>query len=339
MKVFITGTAGFIGFHLAKRLLNDGHEVCGFDGLTSYYDVNLKNSRTNLLRASNAFSFVEAMLEDKVALQEAVLSFSPQVVIHLAAQAGVRYSIDHPDTYISSNLIGTYNMLEVVRQSRPQHFLMASTSSVYGGNKAMPFREADRTDFPVSLYAATKKAGEAMSHSYSHLFDIPTTCFRFFTVYGPWGRPDMALFKFVSAIESGKSIDIYGMGKMRRDFTFIDDLVEGITRLMVAVPAIGQPVEAEGISDSLSPVAPWRVVNIAGGKPIGLLEFVETIERKLGRSAEKNMLPMQQGDVEETFAEAGLLKALTGFSPEIDVEQGVSSFVDWYREQSMQYSV
>jgi len=331
MKYFITGAAGFVGFHLARRLLADGHQVVGYDGLTPYYDVALKHKRIEILAGNTAFTSVVGMLEDKPLLDETVAKFAPDIIVHLAAQAGVRYSIDHPDTYISSNLVGTFNVLEAARANSPRHLLLASTSSIYGGNAVMPFAEVDRADFPVSLYAATKKAGEAMSHSYAHLFDIPTTCFRFFTVYGPWGRPDMALFKFVSAIESGQPIDIYGMGQMRRDFTYIDDLIEGIVRLADVVPVRGAPVVAEGVRDSLSPVAPWRVVNIAGGKPIGLMPFVETIERKLGRTAEKIMLPMQQGDVEETFADAGLLKALTGFQPEVDVETGVSAFVDWYR--------
>lgn len=334
MKVFVTGTAGFIGFHLAKHLIAEGHQVVGFDGMTPYYDVALKHQRHNLLKAHNAFSAIEGMLEDKALLDASIADFRPDAIVHLAAQAGVRYSIEHPDTYVSANLVGTFNILEAARALKPQHLLLASTSSVYGGNEKMPFQEADRTDFPVSLYAATKKAGEAMSHSYAHLFDIPTTCFRFFTVYGPWGRPDMALFKFVSAIEKDQPIDVYGMGQQRRDFTYVADLVEGIARLIETRPVRGEPIVADGVTDSLSPVAPWRVVNIAGGKPVGLMPFIETIERKLGRTAQKNMLPMQPGDVEETFADASLLQALTGFTPKVDVEQGVSSFVDWYRSYS-----
>lgn len=333
MRIFITGTAGFIGFHLAKRLLAEGHQIRGFDGVTDYYDVSLKRRRTQILRGSNTFSFIEAMLEDKAAVNEAITSFAPDVVVHLAAQAGVRYSLEHPEAYVGSNLVGTYNILEAVRALRPKHFLMASTSSVYGGNEEMPFGESDRTDFPVSLYAATKKAGEAMSHSYAHLFKIPTTCFRFFTVYGPWGRPDMALFKFVSAIEAGEPIDVYGEGQMRRDFTYIDDLIEGVIRLIAVVPEEGKPVGAEGVVDSISPVAPWRVVNIGGGTPIGLMAFIETIEKKLGKTANKNMLPMQQGDVAETYASPSLLQVLTGFLPATSIETGVHAFVDWYRAE------
>lgn len=332
MKVLVTGSAGFIGFHLARRLLADGHQVLGFDGMTAYYDPELKKARHAQLKRSNGFSAIEAMLEDKEALDEAVAGFAPDAIVHLAAQAGVRYSLDHPDTYVSANLIGSFNLLEAVRAHRVDHLLVASTSSVYGGNDQMPFKEAGRTDFPVSLYAATKKACEAMSHSYAHLWKIPTTCFRFFTVYGPWGRPDMALFKFVDAIERGEPIEVYGKGEMQRDFTYIDDLVEGIVRLIDAPPVQGNPVVAEGVTDSLSPVAPWRSVNIAGGQPIGLMAFIETIESCLERQANKTMLPMQQGDVVATWADPGLLEALTGFVPGVGVETGVRAFVEWYRE-------
>ena len=331
MKIFVTGTAGFIGFHLARRLIADGHVVTGYDGMTAYYDVSLKRQRLAQLTQSSSFVAVEGMLEDKTRFDAAIAEAQPEVIIHLAAQAGVRYSINHPETYIDSNLIGTFNVLEAARALKPRHLLMASTSSVYGGNEATPFGESDRTDFPVSLYAATKKAGEAMSHSYAHLFDIPVTNFRFFTVYGPWGRPDMAPFKFVSAIQSGDPIEVYGEGKMRRDFTYIDDLVEGIVRLIDAVPMRGQPVQAEALTDSLSPVAPWRTVNIAGGQPVELMAFIETIEATLGKPANKIMLPMQQGDVVETFANPTLLKALTGYLPATDVETGVRHLVDWYR--------
>lgn len=332
MKVLVTGTAGFIGFHLSQRLLAEGHEVVGFDGMTAYYDPLLKQRRLALLRRSNAFHAVEGMLEDKTLFAETTSAFKPDMIVHLAAQAGVRYSIEHPDTYTQSNLVGTANVLEVARANPPRHLLVASTSSVYGGNSNMPFREADRTDFPVSLYAATKKACEAMSHSYAHLFEIPTTCFRFFTVYGPWGRPDMALFKFVAAIEKGEPIDVYGEGRMRRDFTYIDDLVEGIVRLMQVPPQLGAPVVLTNGVDSLSAVAPWRSVNIAGGQPVELMDFINVIEGLVGRPAVKNMLPMQQGDVVETFADASLLEALTGFRPRIGVQQGVAAFVEWYRE-------
>lgn len=331
MRVFITGTAGFIGFHLARRLLADGHQVVGYDGMTPYYDVALKRARHALLRQSNHFVAIEAMLEDGAALGAAVADLAPEIIVHLAAQAGVRYSLEAPQTYIDANLVGTFNLLEAARQAGPRHLLLASTSSVYGGNATMPFAEADRTDFPVSLYAATKKAGEAMSHAYAHLHGLPTTCFRFFTVYGPWGRPDMALFKFVDAIERGVPIDIYGMGRMRRDFTYVEDLVEAITRLMAAAPVTGQPIAAEGVTDSLSPVAPWRSVNIAGGQPVELMDFIGAIETQLGRSAEKRLLPMQAGDVVATTADARLLEALIGYVPQTPIDQGIAAFIAWYR--------
>lgn len=331
MRVFVTGTAGFIGFHLAKRLIADGHLVVGYDGMTPYYDVTLKERRHALLSRSDSFRAHIGMLEDVDALRRAVDDCAPEIIIHLAAQAGVRYSIEHPQTYISSNVVGTFNLLEIAREVAPRHFLMASTSSIYGGNAEMPFEEAHRTDFPVSLYAATKKSAEAMSHSYAHLWGIPTTCFRFFTVYGPWGRPDMALFKFVSAIEEDRPIDVYGEGRMARDFTYIDDMVEGICRLIDAVPVRGQPVGEGSVTDSLSPVAPWRVVNIGGGRPVGLMDFIEAIEEALGKRAQKRMLPMQKGDVVSTLSDSGLLQALTGFRPETPLKMGVSAFVEWYR--------
>jgi UDP-glucuronate 4-epimerase len=330
MKVFVTGAAGFIGAHLSRSLIAAGHQVLGYDGMTAYYDMNLKRARLRLLEGSNGFTFVEAMLEDKEQLNSAIFDFAPDVIVHLAAQAGVRYSLENPEAYISANVAGTFNILEAARTLKPRHLLIASTSSVYGGNEKMPFEEADRSDFPISLYAATKKAGEAMSHAYAHLFGIPTTNFRFFTVYGPWGRPDMALFRFVCAMRNGAPIEVYGEGKMRRDFTYIDDLVEGIIRLMDAVPQRGKPISCDGVRDSLSPVAPWRVVNIAGGDPVGLLAFIDAIEAATGLTAIKQLRPMQQGDVTETFADAGLLQALTGYVPQTKLDEGVRKFVEWY---------
>src|SRR5690606_26651222 len=291
VKVFVTGTAGFIGFHLASRLLREGHLVTGFDGVTDYYDPALKRRRLAQLRRHNSFTEVQGMLEDQPLLNHAIEAFAPDVIVHLAAQAGVRYSVEHPESYIQSNLVGTSHVLEAARAIQPKHLLLASTSSVYGGNRDVPYREAAAADWPVSLYAATKKANEAMSHSYAHLYGIPTTCFRFFTVYGPWGRPDMALYKFVSAIEKGEPIDVYGEGKMRRDFTYIDDLVEAIVRLADKAPERGHPVQAEGVTDSLSAVAPWRVVNIAGGRTVGLMAYIEATEAALGKTAAKRMLP------------------------------------------------
>ncbi|WP_196259681.1 NAD-dependent epimerase/dehydratase family protein [Pelagibacterium limicola] len=331
MRVLVTGSAGFIGYHLSRRLLADGHEVLGYDGMTPYYDVSLKRYRNAILAQNPRYRFVEAMLEDRETLDRTVSQFQPRIVVHLAAQAGVRYSIEAPQTYISSNVVGTANLIDILKVHRPDHFLFASTSSVYGGNEKMPFEEAERTDFPVSLYAATKKAGEALTHSFAHLNDIPTTCFRFFTVYGTAGRPDMALYKFVDLIERGEPIEVYGNGEMERDATSVDDLVEAIVKLFDAVPVRGRPVPVEGVADSLSPVAPWRVVNIAGGQPVRLMTFIQAIEAALGRSAEKIMLPMQQGDVVATFADPSLLKALTGFVPEKGIEETVGAFVKWYR--------
>lgn len=328
-RALVTGSAGFIGFHLAQRLLREGWLVTGVDGMTDYYDVRLKRARLDILRQSNAFNCHEIMLEDDAALARAFDEARPDVVVHLAAQAGVRYSLENPRAYVDSNLTGTFNVMEGVRRTMPVHFLTASTSSVYGANSVMPFRETDRTDHPLTLYAATKRANEAMAHSYAHLWGIPTTAFRFFTVYGPWGRPDMALFKFVRGIVDGTPIDIYGEGEMRRDFTYVDDLVEGIVRLIATPPVAGAPVDP--VIDSLSPAAPFRVVNIGGGQPVGLLEFIQVIEAELGTQAIRNMMPMQKGDVRETVASAELLELLTGYKPATGVEEGVKAFVAWYR--------
>jgi UDP-glucuronate 4-epimerase len=329
MRFLITGTAGFIGFHLAKRLLADGHEVQGVDALTPYYDVELKKKRHGVLAGSNRFTAHIANIEDAKKLDSIHAGAAPDVVIHLAAQAGVRYSLENPEAYVRTNVDGTFNLLEILRRKPPKHFLLASTSSVYGANKEMPFREIERADHPLTLYAATKKAGELMAHSYSHLFDIPTTAFRFFTVYGPWGRPDMALFKFVDATLKGKPIDVFGEGRMSRDFTYIDDLVEAIVRLASLAPERGAASDGD---DSLSPAAPYRVVNIGGGAPVELTKFIDAIEAKLGKKAIRNMLPMQPGDVRDTFASADLLERLTGYRPATRIEEGVGKFVDWYRD-------
>lgn len=334
MRCFITGTAGFIGFHLARRLLDEGHTVFGFDAMTDYYDRRLKEARHARLARSNQFIPVIARLEDQAALERAAEDAAPDVIIHLAAQAGVRYSIENPAAYIQSNLVGSFHLLEVARRLRPAHLLLASTSSVYGNSRDVPFRETAPANAQVSLYAATKKGMEAMSHSYSHLWGLPTTCFRFFTVYGPWGRPDMALFKFVSAIERGETIDIYGQGAMKRDFTYVDDLVEAVRRLIDTPPVMGAPVSVPMVTDTLSDVAPWRVVNIAGGKPVELLDFVDAIEAAVGKPAKRRMLPMQAGDVDGTFADSGLLEALTGYRPATPIATGIEAFVEWYRSYS-----
>ncbi|MDZ4134180.1 MAG: NAD-dependent epimerase/dehydratase family protein [Paracoccaceae bacterium] len=326
-KALVTGSAGFIGFHLCRRLLAAGWQVIGFDGMTDYYDVALKRRRHALLNQLPGFAAHEGLLETAGIVRALVEDTQPDVIVHLAAQAGVRYSIDAPRSYVEANLVGTFEVLEAARAVPPAHLLIASTSSVYGANVVMPYAETHATDHPLSFYAATKKATEAMAHSYAHLYDIPTTMFRFFTVYGPWGRPDMALFKFTRAILAGEPIEIYNRGEMRRDFTFIDDLVEGIVRLIDAAP--GQSL---GEIDSRSPVAPWRVVNIGNGAPVQLMEFVAAIEAALGRKAVKNFLPMQPGDVPATWADAKLAEALVGVLPKTDIRDGVRQFVDWYRE-------
>ncbi|RZJ19068.1 MAG: NAD-dependent epimerase/dehydratase family protein [Brevundimonas sp.] len=328
MRILLTGSAGFIGFHLARRLIADGHEVFGVDGMTAYYDVALKTARHDLLKRHNGFSEHIVMLEDRAALETVAEQARPEAIIHLAAQAGVRYSLEHPETYVDSNLVGTFNVMELARKYQVGHFLGASTSSVYGANTVMPFCETDRADHPMTFYAATKKATELMTHSYSHLWDIPTTMFRFFTVYGPWGRPDMALFKFVDATLKGRPIDVYNGGDMKRDFTYVDDLVEGIVRLLTVPPVKGSPV---GPMDSLSPAAPWRAVNIGRGEPVNLMDFIREMEGALGREATLNMMPMQAGDVPATFASVDLLTALTGYTPGTSVHEGVAAFVAWYR--------
>ncbi len=332
MRYLITGTAGFIGFHLARRLLDEGHFVVGFDGMTSYYDVRLKEKRHAILERSNGFRPVVAMLEDKDALGKAAALAEPDVIIHLAAQAGVRYSLENPKAYVDSNLIGSWNVLELARDIRPAHLLLASTSSIYGSNPDVPFRESDKADEPMTLYAASKKAMELMAHSYAHLYGTPTTAFRFFTVYGPWGRPDMALFKFVDAILNDRPIEIYGEGGMSRDFTYIDDLVEGIVRLAGAIPTPQSRIAGPDVIDTLSRHAPFRIVNIGGGQPVDLLAFVETVEKAVGKTAVRHMLPMQQGDVPRTYASPDLLQALTGYKPETPIAEGVALFVDWYRQ-------
>ncbi|MBL0373268.1 NAD-dependent epimerase/dehydratase family protein [Rhizobium sp. KVB221] len=332
MKYFITGTAGFIGFHLARRLLEAGHQVSGYDGMTPYYDVRLKEARHAALKQFETFEPHIAMLEDRQHLEDAIGTSRPDVIVHLAAQAGVRYSLENPDAYIQSNLIGSWNLLESARKAECKHLLLASTSSVYGANDSIPFRETDRADEPLTIYAATKKSMEAMAHCQSHLHKIPTTVFRFFTVYGPWGRPDMALFKFTKAILENHEIEIYGEGQMSRDFTFIDDLVEGIVRLSAIVPAEANRVHDPAGIDTLSKVAPYRVVNIGGGQPQGLMDFVTVLEEVLGKKTSHKMLPMQKGDVPRTFAAPDLLYALTGYQPDTDLKTGIAAFVEWYRQ-------
>lgn len=326
-RAFITGTAGFIGFHLAELLLQEGWEVAGYDGMTDYYDVKLKQRRHEILRQHECFTATEAMLEDASALNATVAAARPDVIIHLAAQAGVRYSIENPRAYVEANLVGTFNLMEAALEVRPAHLLMASTSSVYGANTEMPYSETHKVDTQMSFYAATKKANEAMAHAWAHIHGLPTTMFRFFTVYGPWGRPDMALFKFTRAILAGEPIDVYNHGEMWRDFTYVDDLVRAIRLLIDAAPGQATAIQ----DDSLSPVAPWRVVNIGNSTRVRLEDFIDAIEVATGRQAVRNYMDMQPGDVPATWADAGLLRRLTSYAPQTDFVEGVARFVDWYQ--------
>ncbi|WP_375281106.1 NAD-dependent epimerase/dehydratase family protein [Pseudooctadecabacter sp.] len=328
-KALITGSAGFIGYHLSKLLLAKGFEVVGFDAMTDYYDVRLKERRQANLLQSAGFRAVNDRLEADGVLHDLVAEERPDYVVHLAGQAGVRYSIDAPRSYVDANIIGTFNLLEAVRATPVKHLLLASTSSAYGANTQMPYTETDKADTQMSFYAATKKANEVMAHSYAHLYDIPTTMFRFFTVYGPWGRPDMALFKFTKAVLNGDAIDVYNHGDMSRDFTYVEDLVRGIHLLLDAVP---ERLDEVPDGDSLSPVAPHRIVNIGNGEPVQLMAFIEAIEAALGQTAQKNFMDMQPGDVPATWADGSLLKSLTGYTPRTDVQTGVRAFVDWYRD-------
>lgn len=326
-RILVTGSAGFIGFHTARHLLDAGATVLGIDNFTPYYDVSLKDARNAILAEQPGFRLARLGIEDADALGAVWRAFAPDTVIHLAAQAGVRYSIEHPAEYVGTNVTGTFNLLELARHHPVRHFLAASTSSVYGANSEMPFAETQRTQTPMSLYAATKGATELIGHSYAHLYGIPLTFFRFFTVYGPWGRPDMALFKFVKAMAAGEAIDVYNNGQMARDFTYVEDLVAALIALIDAVPG-SEPV---GPADSLSPVAPFRTVNIGGGMPVPLMDYIAALEAAMGAEAKKNFLPMQPGDVPATHASPDLLRALTGFVPQTPVREGVMAFVDWYR--------
>ena len=316
MKILVTGVAGFIGFHLAKRLLSEGNEVWGVDNLNDYYDVELKQARLEQLLPYPRFTFKHFDLSDRTLTADLFDCGNFAVVIHLAAQAGVRYSLENPHAYVDSNLVGFTNILEGCRHSDIQHLIFASSSSVYGKNAKVPFAVEDRVDTPVSLYAATKKANELMAHAYSHLYQIPTTGLRFFTVYGPWGRPDMAYYKFVKAIVEDKAIDVYNYGKMMRDFTYVDDVVEGITKLI--------PYRAKSRP-------PYQIYNLGNNNPVELGEFIATIEKLLGKSAQKNFLPMQPGDVVATYADVEKLAADIGFKPQTSIAEGLAHFVDWYQ--------
>lgn len=330
MKYLVTGTAGFIGFHVAQRLLSAGQEVIGMDNLNEYYDVNLKHARLALLVDRPGFRFQKLDLADREGMAELFAQERPGRVIHLAAQAGVRYSLDHPHAYADSNLIGHLNILEGCRHTGVSHLLYASSSSVYGLNRKTPFSTSDSVDHPVSLYAATKKANELMSHSYAHLYGLPTTGLRFFTVYGPWGRPDMACFKFTKAILGDLPIDVYNRGDMRRDFTYIDDIAEAVVRLAEVIPAADPSWTVETGSPATSS-APYRVYNIGNSQPVTLMRFIQVLEEALGRKAHLNLLPMQPGDVLETSADTSALEEVIGFKPSTDLALGLARFVAWYR--------
>ncbi|UVV74426.1 NAD-dependent epimerase [Pantoea agglomerans] len=331
MNFLVTGAAGFIGFHVSQRLLAAGHQVVGIDNLNDYYDVNLKHARLNLIKADPGFTFIEMDLADRDAMASLFDQQKFQRVIHLGAQAGVRYSIENPHAYADSNLIGHLNILEGCRHHKIEHLLYASSSSVYGLNRKIPFSTEDSVDHPVSLYAATKKANELMSHTYSHLYQLPTTGLRFFTVYGPWGRPDMALFKFTRAMIAGEAIDVYNQGQMKRDFTYIDDIAEAIVRLQDVIPQQDDNWTVETGSPATSS-APYRVYNIGNSQPVTLMNYIEAIEKALGITAKKNLMPMQPGDVLETSADTEALFKAIGFKPQTGVEEGVKNFVDWYRD-------
>ncbi|MFO7639855.1 MAG: NAD-dependent epimerase [Candidatus Competibacteraceae bacterium] len=331
MKILVTGSAGFIGAALTLRLLERGDEVVGYDNLNDYYDVNLKRARLARLQACPGFTEVRASLEDRATLTETVAQYRPRRVVNLAAQAGVRYSTQNPHAYVDSNLVGFVNLLEACRHHGVEHLVYASTSSVYGANTRMPFSVHDNVDHPVSLYAATKKANELMAHTYSHLYGLPTTGLRFFTVYGPWGRPDMALFLFTRAILAGEPINVFNYGQHRRDFTYIDDIVEGVVRVLDQIAA-PNPDWSGDTPDSATSLAPYRLYNIGSHRPVELLRYIEVLEDCLGRKATRNLLPMQLGDVPDTYADVEALVADVGYQPATPIEEGIARFVAWYRE-------
>ena len=327
-KMLVTGCAGFIGFHVCRQLLEKGEEIVGLDSLNEYYDVNLKRGRLALLTPASDFRFVRADLTDRQAMERLFASERFEIVVHLAAQAGVRYSLSHPHAYIDANLVGFMNVLEGCRHSSVGHLAFASSSSVYGGNTHMPFSTRDPVDHPLSLYAATKRANELMAHTYAHLYDLPCTGLRFFTVYGPWGRPDMALFLFTHAIQRDKPVDLFNRGHMQRNFTYVDDAVDAVLRLVHKIPQADP--QSRGDRPDTSP-APYRVYNIASREPVQLEQFLKILERKLGKTAKRNLLPMQPGDVPATFADIDDLERDTGYKPRTSITEGIAKFVDWYQ--------
>lgn len=331
MRVLVTGAAGFIGANLSERLLARGDQVLGYDNLNDYYDPALKQARLARLMPQQGFDFIKGSLEDRAALDAAFDRFQPQRVVNLAAQAGVRYSLENPQAYVDSNIVGFLNILEACRHRAVEHLLYASSSSVYGANRKLPFAVEDSVDHPVSMYAATKKANELMAHTYSHLFNVPTTGLRFFTVYGPWGRPDMALFLFTRKILAGEPIDVFNNGRHTRDFTYVDDIVEGVIRTLDTVPGPDPAHDPMAPSPATSS-APYRVYNIGNHQPVELLRYIEVLEDCLGRKARRNLLPLQPGDVPDTYADVHALVRDTGYSPSTPIETGVKRFVEWYRE-------
>jgi UDP-glucuronate 4-epimerase len=330
-KVMVTGCAGFIGFHIANRLLNDDYLVVGIDNLNDYYDVNLKKARLEKLKKFMGFAFIHASLEDRKEIEKTFSIYKPAIVINLAAQAGVRYSLTNPYAYINSNIVGFMNVLEAFRHYGGEHLIFASSSSVYGANTKMPFSVYDNVDHPLSLYAATKKSNELMAHTYSYLYGIPVTGLRFFTVYGPWGRPDMALFLFTKAILAGEPIKVFNYGKMKRDFTYIDDVVEGVVRLINKKPEPNLEWSGDNPDPGTS-LAPYKIYNIGNNKPVELMQFIAVLEEKLGRKAKKEFLPLQAGDVPETYADVDDFMCAVGFQPSTPIEVGIERFVAWYRE-------
>ena len=330
-RILVTGAAGFIGFHFATRMLRDGHEVIGLDNLNDYYDVRLKEGRLNLLEGRPGFRFVKLDLADRDGMRRLFAETVPAVVVNLGAQAGVRYSLENPAAYVDANVAGFQNVLDGCREHRVKQLLYASSSSVYGANRKTPFLETDTADHPVSLYAATKRANELQAHAYSHLFGIPTTGLRFFTVYGPWGRPDMALFLFTSAILAGRPIDVFNQGRMKRDFTYVDDVVESMARL------VGRPAQVDPNWDAKSPrpssgAAPFEIFNIGASRPVELGDLIAAVEKAVGKPAKRNLLPMQPGDVLETYADSSALERATGYRPSTALSDGVENFVRWYRD-------
>ena len=330
MSVLLTGSAGFIGFHVALRLLQRGEEVIGIDNLNPYYDPQLKAARLAILETQDGYRHAKLDLADRDAISALFAEARPQQVINLAAQAGVRYSLEKPEAYVDSNVVGFLNILEGCRAVQPRHLVFASTSSVYGANGRLPFNVHDGASHPITLYAASKLANETMAHAYAHLFGVPATGFRFFTVYGPWGRPDMALFKFTDAILAGRPIDVYGEGRMQRDFTYVDDIVEGVLAALDRPAAVNPTWDPENPDPATSGVAPWRILNLGAGRRVELMRYIEVLEAKLGRKAELNLMPMQAGDVARTEADVQETQAALGYAPTTPVEVGVGRFVDWY---------